>query len=189
MRIISGYLGGRTIRVPKGDIRPTQDKVRGAIFSSLAPVIPGAHVLDLYAGSGAMGLEAWSRGAASVIWVEKDRQIFRTLQRNVSELCGEDCARNCFCMDALLFLKKRMAPCDIVFCDPPYREGAESGQLAALVDLLGESESLIPGGLLVYEHGIKEAETDHPGWELIRSKTYGKTGVWIYRKIFKERAL
>jgi len=189
LRIISGQFGGRTIRVPKGDIRPTQDKVREAIFSSLAPVIPGARVLDIFAGSGAMGLEAWSRGAAWVWWVEKNRQIFKTLQQNVGDLCGADALKNCFCMDAMQFLQKESAVFDVVFCDPPYREGAESRQLESLLNLLGKSPSLIPGGLLVYEHGAKEAEISDSCWELKRSKTYGKTGVLIYQKIIKEKAL
>ena len=71
MRIVSGILGGRTLRAPPGDdTRPTQEKVRAAVFSSLAAFVPERRVLDLFSGSGALGLEAWSRGAAHVEWVE-----------------------------------------------------------------------------------------------------------------------
>jgi 16S rRNA (guanine(966)-N(2))-methyltransferase RsmD len=89
MRVTGGTLGGRLLKVPKGDaVRPTQDMVRQALFSSFATLVPGSRFLDLFAGSGAVGLEAWSRGAAYVCWVESDPRAFRVLKENVETLCG-----------------------------------------------------------------------------------------------------
>lgn len=188
MRIISGQLGGRTIRVPGGAVRPTQDKVREAIFSSLAPLIPGARVLDLFSGSGAMGLEAWSRGASAVCWVEQNRSVFRTLQQNVRELCGDSPKVRCECADAFFFLRRENgAEYDVVFCDPPYEKNAGSGRIDQLLNLLGCSPSLPSGALLVYEHGGAETPADSPLWELKRSRRYGKTGVDIYQKVNERR--
>lgn len=173
--------------MPRGDVRPTQDKVREAIFSSLAPLIPGARILDLFAGSGAMGLEAWSRGAAAVCWVEQNRSVFRTLQQNVRELCGDSPQARCVCADALSFLRSEGGvKYDIVFCDPPYGK-TERGRLEQMLNVLGGSPSLPPGALLVYEHGAAEAPADSPLWELKRSRRYGKTGVVIYQKLSERR--
>ena len=87
MRITGGSLGGRRLEVPK-TIRPTQDMVRQAVFSALAGMVPGARVLDLFAGSGSLGLEAWSRGAGSVCWVEGDGRNCAILKKNVEQLTG-----------------------------------------------------------------------------------------------------
>ena len=87
MRVSGGALGGRRIEVPGGDrVRPTQDMVRQALFSSLAALVPECRFLDLFAGSGAVGLEAWSRGAAHVTWVERDPRTLAVLRGNVASL-------------------------------------------------------------------------------------------------------
>ena len=108
MRITSGIFGGRTIKVPPG-IRPTQDKVRQALFSSLGERIGGARVLDLFAGSGALGLEAWSRGAESVCFVESDARVFPILKENIKTLCGEQPALSAIRSDAIRFLESGRA--------------------------------------------------------------------------------
>jgi 16S rRNA (guanine966-N2)-methyltransferase len=125
MRIISGEFGGRRLVAPKGDIaRPTQDRVREAWFSILGDAVEGARVLDLFAGSGALGLESLSRGAASVEFVEKARQSLEALERNVASLGVEGRAR-IRKGDALKFAETLQAEAyDIVFADPPYDLGA-----------------------------------------------------------------
>ncbi|MFA5342434.1 MAG: RsmD family RNA methyltransferase [Kiritimatiellia bacterium] len=90
IRITAGEWRGRQIKVPRGDVRPAQDRVRLAVFSSLADRVPGARVLDLFAGTGAYGLEALSRGAASVTWVENDHRVLEVLRENVESLCAPD---------------------------------------------------------------------------------------------------
>ena len=91
MRITGGILRGRKIRTPGNKIRPTQDKVREALFSILDDKVCKAGFLDLFAGCGAVGLDAWSRGAASVYWVESDRRVLSTLKQNVQQLCKDNC--------------------------------------------------------------------------------------------------
>ena len=86
MRITSGILGGRTFKVPKVGVRPTTERTREAVFSSIAAVVPGARVLDLFAGAGGLGLEAWSRGAAHVTAVENVSQHWKNLQKNFQNL-------------------------------------------------------------------------------------------------------
>ena len=129
MRVTGGIVGGRTVKVPRGDkVRPTQDRVRQALFSSLAARIPGSRFLDLFAGSGAVGLEAWSRGAALVCWVESDAKVFEVLQGNVVALCGsasghaEEQEWRVIRSDVFRFLNglQGAAGYDIVFADPPY---------------------------------------------------------------------
>ena len=89
MRVTGGELRGREVAVPAGRaVRPTQDRVRQALFSALATRIAGSQFLDLFAGSGAVGLEAWSRGAAGVVWVEQNPRVLRVLQANIGALCA-----------------------------------------------------------------------------------------------------
>jgi len=119
-RIIAGAAGGRRLAVPPLGTRPTSDRVREALFSSLVSERPlaGARVLDLYAGSGALGLEALSRGAAAVTLVDHDANVVRTLQKNVAavRLPGAEVVRST--VDA--FLRRRPIAADLVFIDPPY---------------------------------------------------------------------
>jgi len=125
MRIISGEFGGRRLVAPKGDIaRPTQDRVREAWFSILGEAVDGARVLDLFAGSGALGLESLSRGAASATFVEKARRSLEALEENVTTL-GVTEQVKVVKGDAMKFAEG-IAPgeFDLVFADPPYDLGA-----------------------------------------------------------------
>ena len=108
------------LRVPHGAVRPTQDRVRAALFSILGARVSGARCLDLFAGTGALGLEAWSRGAASVCWVESHPRHLAVLRQNVHELGGPEAA--IFRVDVRVFIEKGLAPgpYDIILCDPPY---------------------------------------------------------------------
>jgi 16S rRNA (guanine966-N2)-methyltransferase len=180
MRITAGTYGGRRIVVPDG-IRPTQDKVRQAIFSSIGEHVAGARVLDLYAGSGAMGLEALSRGALNVIFVESTRSVCEVLKQNARELCGEEGHRTFQC-DAFAFLKTARTPFDLILADPPYDRGAEKGILEKTLMTLEANPILAPSGVFVFELGADEEPVERPGWEILRDRRYGGTRVLMYRR-------
>jgi len=132
MRIVAGKWRGRRIEAPSGeDVRPTLDRVREAWMSILQPDIPGARVLDLFAGSGALGLEALSRGAESVTLVEKSARSIRAIANNIETLGAGDAA-TIKRADAILFAKGLSAgEFDVAFADPPY-EGGFAPQLASI---------------------------------------------------------
>jgi 16S rRNA (guanine966-N2)-methyltransferase len=172
VRIIAGTRKGARIFAPKGaDTRPTGDRVREAAFNLIGPV-KGASVLDLFAGSGAMGLEALSRGAGSVVFVEDDRQACRTIERNLDKL-GLTGA-TVLCRDALQMLASASRAYDLVLCDPPY-DYADHARLAPYL-----ARSLAPDGLLVYETGAKTEPTIE---ELTTrtSRTYGSARLTLFQ--------
>ena len=151
MRIVAGTWGGRRLVAPRGrGTRPTADRVREALFSILGP-LDGERVLDLYAGSGALGLEALSRGAAHATFVERERAALRALRDNVADL-GADA--DVVAADAKAFLRaaqERGAQYDLVFLDPPYRAAAGLAQelevspvLAGRARVVGESDRRAP---------------------------------------------
>lgn len=179
MRITSGQFGGRSLKVPK-DIRPTQDKVRQAIFSSLGDFVVDARVLDLFAGSGAMGLEAVSRGAREVWWVEEHRAVCETLKENVRELGGE--VKNVRCESAFKFLQGAGEPFGLVIADPPYDRGQGRGVLEKTLIALEGSPMFSASSVLVYESGADEDAVERPGWEILRDRRYGGTRVLLYRR-------
>src|SRR5215510_3389759 len=124
MRVIAGSAGGVRLAVPKRGVRPTMDRVKAAIFSSLGEVIIGARVLDLFAGSGALGIEALSRGAASVIFVEDDRQSADAIEKNLAKTKLKGRVRR---QDVFDFLRQSNAEkFQVVFADPPYEKGHPS---------------------------------------------------------------
>ena len=194
MRITGGTLRGREIRVPGGAVRPTQDKVRAAIFSALGGFAAGARTLDLFAGSGALGLEAWSRGAADVCWVERDRRVLAVLQDNVRRLCPDGGTRaQCRAQDAFRFLAQQAAPpaggapaaagrWDLVLADPPYDRTGTARWLEKTLPALEAGSMLRSGGLLVFEAGADEPPVARPGWSLLWDRTYGGTRVAMYRR-------
>lgn len=186
MRITGGILGGRRLKVPKGEVRPTQDKVRAALFSSLGAKTVGARVLDLFAGSGALGLEAWSRGAVSVCWVEGSRNVFRTLQDNVKDLCsGPGGETKCVLQDAMRFLRAGAmgVPFDLILADPPYDRDGRFRWLENTLLALDEGSILAPDGLLAFELSAEESTPQRAGWVVLRDKRYGGT-----RLLFLARA-
>jgi 16S rRNA (guanine966-N2)-methyltransferase len=177
MRVIAGSAGGITLDVPKRGVRPTMDRVKAAIFSSLGEFVAGARVLDLFAGSGGLGIEALSRGAASAVLVDSDRRAVETIERNLARTAVKGTV---YCRDVFDFL--RMDPAgklfDIIFADPPY-DWTTSG--ARYSDLLLESE-LLPkflaeNGTFVLEKRPEEELSIPPRWQLIRAKKYGATEV------------
>ena len=147
MRIIAGSRKGHSIAAPKGlDTRPTSDRTREAVFNIVAPWVEDADVLDLFAGSGAMGLEALSRGAARAVFVEADPAACRTIERNLDKLGLRGEVR---CADVLAAIANEPRRFGLVFCDPPYAE-RDHETLARYLPRL-----LTPDSLLVFETAAK----------------------------------
>lgn len=145
MRIIAGRFGGRRLSAPPGRAtRPTSDRVREALFSILGP-LDGARVLDLYAGTGALGIEALSRGAASAVFVERDARVVAGLRGNLEALGAEADVRRADALAALRDARKRGETYDLVLCDPPYRLAPDlGGPLSeALVPVLAASARVV----------------------------------------------
>ena len=187
MRITGGEFGGRNLKVPKSDaIRPTQDRVREAIFNIIQCEIAGSEFLDLFAGSGAVGLEAISRGARSVTFVEQNRRHLAVLNENcriLSTPTSSSCAFSIVAADAYRWLSTYTGPgFSIGFADPPYALGEEKGY-ASVLATLAEHGVIRPDGLFIAEMTAVQKAEETPGWELIRDRTYGKTRLCIWRRM------
>jgi len=166
--------------------RPTSDRVKESLFAKLEAmdVIEGARVLDLFAGTGALGLESASRGAASVDLVERDRNAFGLLEQNVKsglssfEKQGISTKIQAHNLDAQRYLKSATAGFDLVFVDPPYDfPNAELEQL-----LISIAEILSEEGLVVVERSSRSEQLEIEALKLQSSKNYGDTAVWIFEK-------
>lgn len=177
MRVIAGTAKGHPLVAPTGrGTRPTADRVREAVFSSLQAVIVGTRVLDLYAGSGAMGIEALSRGAATATFVERDRRACATIRDNLATTRGGDRADvvSRDVRSAVPDLATAGATFDLVFLDPPYR--VDPGELREV--LAAVPGVLAPGGLVRLEQAAKGPDADWPESLLVtRERRYGDT--WI----------
>ena len=172
VRIVGGTLGGRVLRAPSGhSTRPTSEKVREAIFNILGD-IEGVHVLDLFAGSGALGIEALSRGAVHATFVDQDRTALAALRRNLQELAVEDRA-TVIAQDAVAAAKRAPAETRLVFVDPPYASDLAQRAVLALPRL--------PDVRIVIEHDRKHAPPEQLG-SLLRTdqRRYGDTLVSFY---------
>jgi 16S rRNA (guanine966-N2)-methyltransferase len=170
MRIVAGELRGRRILSPDGlDTRPTTDRVREAVFNALASLdnVVDASVVDLFAGTGAMGLEALSRGAAHCRFVERDHRALRLLRENVATLGLADRA-TVIAADAATY-GATMAPADLVLADPPYGFPGWAALLEPLRSgfVVAESDRAVPAA---------------EGWEVVREKRYGRTFVSFLRR-------
>lgn len=186
MRITGGILKGRTLTVPRGPVRPTQDRVREALFSSIAGAIPDACVLDLFAGTGALGLEAWSRGAATVRWVESDRSVFTALQKTVSTLCGPDATHFCVQADVFQFLRRPRKPdthVDFILADPPYDRHHPAFDMERFLDWVWTSGWLKPDGLLIFEQRARQPVRQHSQWQVLRDRAYGEARLIYYKPV------
>ncbi|MFV0438734.1 MAG: 16S rRNA (guanine(966)-N(2))-methyltransferase RsmD [Desulfopila sp.] len=189
MRIISGKARGRRLTSPPGrtqDIRPTSDRAREALFSILGSVVTDSRVLDLYAGTGALGLEAFSRGAAEVIFVDMCRQALALIQRNIATctVAGDSSRLVVWRYD----LRKGLPPAltaqdatnafDLIFLDPPYSQGLSLKTLQYLSDgrIVGDN------GLIVAEERSSESLPERCGvLDLHDHRVYGDSGFWFYR--------
>jgi 16S rRNA (guanine(966)-N(2))-methyltransferase RsmD len=183
LRIISGTWRGRWIRVGKGRsagaLRPTSDRVRTSLFDRLAPELPGASVLDLFAGTGALGIEALSRGAESATFVEQSPGLVRVLERNLGELGAERVTvRQDEALHALRTFRRTGERYHLILVDPPYESGLAS-RVTAELDL---EHLLQPGGLLVVEHDRREALPEvRQALVLEAERRYGDTVLTFYR--------
>ncbi len=174
-RIVAGLAGGRRIAVPPHGTRPTSDRVREAVFSALEARmdLDGARVLDLYAGSGALGLEALSRGAARARFVESDRRAADVLRRNVADLALPG-AEVTAAPVATVLAAPPDAPYDLVLADPPY--ALPDGDLAAVLAALTAGGWLAPSALLVVERSARNATPTWPeGVSPLTERRYGDT--------------
>jgi 16S rRNA (guanine966-N2)-methyltransferase len=176
MRIVGGSLGGRVLRAPRGAAtRPTSEKVREAVFNILGPC-EGAHVLDLFAGSGALGIEALSRGAAHATFVDAGKPALAAIRGNLRELGLEDRAA-VLAMDAVAAARLAPpAPWRLVFVDPPYASDLAARAVCAL-----DPAGLAPGAVVIIEHDRRGTPPDTLG-SLIRTdqRRYGDTMVSFF---------
>jgi 16S rRNA (guanine966-N2)-methyltransferase len=165
MRVIAGSLKGRILKAPTWDgLRPTSDKLRETLFNILAPRIAGARVLDGYAGTGAVGIEALSRGAAAVTFVEQDRRAQALIAENLAHCGIEDgyAIIRASVARAMSNLRAASASFDIVLLDPPYDVGIDEGMLEI-------AEVLAPGGVVVLERAGRRAPPEQLG-RLVRTR-------------------
>ena len=184
MRITGGEFGGRIVAVPAGlDVRPTQDRVRAALFNMLQHEIAGVRFLDLFAGSGSVGLEALSRGATSATFVERERRNADCIRSNVANLKIASGRAMVVQSDVFMWLASAGASAfDVVFADPPYDLYAEHG-LADLMSALASHGVVAEGGLFVAEMRVSQSAVDGlQEWDLCRDRVYGQTRVAIYRR-------
>jgi 16S rRNA (guanine(966)-N(2))-methyltransferase RsmD len=180
MRVIAGAQKGRRLHGPKGSgLRPTADRVKEALFSILGGRVAGSRFLDLYAGTGAIGIEALSRGARLVTFVESDQTALRVLRANLAH-CGLDTAAAIHACSAAAFLKHRAKAAlqhDLVFADPPYQHG----RLAELWAALAETPAITPGALIVLEHSSKSSVPSvREHLNLLRQYRYGDTTLSVF---------
>jgi 16S rRNA (guanine966-N2)-methyltransferase len=177
LRIIAGaWRGRKLVFAPVAGLRPTPDRVRETLFNWLGLSVHGARCLDLFAGSGALGLEAASRGAAAVVLVDTDPLVVRTLREQVRVLD----ARQAHIVQASCerYLQGPAEPFDLVFLDPPYRQGA----LPGCMELLEQRGWLAPDAW-IYLEAERGLEPSLPGnWEPCRSKTSGQVGYHLVRR-------
>jgi 16S rRNA (guanine966-N2)-methyltransferase len=180
MRIIAGSAGGIRLECPDGIARPMMDRVRGAVFSSLGDAVHEARVADLFAGSGALGMEALSRGAASCTFVDSHRKAAQAIRDNLGRTKLRGTVRQ---QDVAAFLVS--APdgsFDLVFADPPFALAvAEKAHPARLMESGALERCLVPGGIFVVELP-GEPPPAAGAWELLRCRPYGQAWVAFYRR-------
>ena len=176
MRVLGGRLGGRTLHTPRGrGTRPTPERVREALFSILGPV-EGLEVLDLYAGSGALAIEALSRGAASATLVDSSRAAVAAIRRNLSNLQLTAEVRHQSVSSFLERAQNTARQYDLVFLDPPYRHAASLGQ-----ELARALEPVLASGALVAAESDRRSPLELKTLRLLDERRYGDTLIRIYR--------
>ena len=179
MRVITGSARGMTLKAPKGmDTRPTMDQVKEGIFSAIQFEVEGRRALDLFAGSGQMGIEALSRGAKSAVFVDSRADACKVVRENLEKTRLADKAR-VVQADYLSYLDRRAETFDLIFLDPPYAEVFLENSLKRIseIDILSDS------GIIITERPFgKELPAEIPGLVRFRDYRYGKAAVTIYRK-------
>ena len=174
MRITGGLYRGRRILCPPGEIRPSMDRMRQSLFSILGD-LEGISFLDLFSGSGILGVEAASRNAAPVLLVEKDPRKRAAILKNISFV---ESAIELVTAPVERFLKTNRSPWDIVFLDPPFAFESKG----ALLDAAGAPDHLSPGGLaILHLHSAEKLETERSGLELVDRRAYGQSLLLFFR--------
>jgi 16S rRNA (guanine966-N2)-methyltransferase len=200
MRVIAGSAGGIRLAVPKRGVRPTMDRVKAAIFSSLGNAVIGARVLDLFAGSGGLGIEALSRGASSAVFVENDRQSAEAIDANLAKTKLNGRIRHQDVFDFLRYAagveaavpvaqQQIIEKFTIIFADPPY-ENTEAGESFTQKLLTNEAlpQLLETDGIFVLEKRPGEVLFEMKLWHMVRRKRYGATEVLLVSAVPKEFA-
>jgi 16S rRNA (guanine966-N2)-methyltransferase len=188
MRVIAGHLGGRRLKAPKGRVtRPTSDRVREALFAMLGGV-EGASVLDLFAGTGALGIEALSRGADRAVFVERDASVVRVLSGNLAALGIAPEAsevRRADALEALQSARAHKETYDLVFIDPPYGRARPTPLASRIADRWGpELSAILPSLLSPGARVVVESDRRAPlelDVALERRRRYGDTSITIHR--------
>ena len=188
MRIVAGMWRGQPLKQPPENItRPTTDRVREALFSALESRMDwdGVRVLDAFAGSGALGLEALSRGAAHAVFCEVNGKVLGVLKGNIAAFRGAAAAAKVLKADSLKHPPVELGPFDLVFLDPPYAYSADD--VAAFVDVLNAAGVLSPDAIIHYEHAKKDtaaaqAAFERIQWETAASKRYGDIAFDLFRR-------
>jgi 16S rRNA (guanine966-N2)-methyltransferase len=176
VRIIAGQWKGRRLKLVAAGIRPTPDRIRETLFNWLAPVIEGRRGVDLFAGTGALGIEALSRGAAQMVFVERHRAVARRLREVLQELACT--AGQVFNTDAGRFLQREPKAFDLVFLDPPF----DGPSLENLCTLLGSRGWLAPEAYVYLETGHRQGLPSLPdSWELLRQQSAGEVAYALAR--------
>ena len=180
MRVITGLARGMRLREPAGlDTRPTTDRVKEGIFSSIQFDIEGRRVLDLFAGTGQMGIECLSRGAASAVFVDQRKDAFEVVKKNLALTDLQDRAQ-VVCGNARDFVARACGGFDLVFLDPPYASGLLEEMLERITapgfDILG------PYGIIVAEHPADRRLAVPAGYRLRKTYRYGKIAVTLFRR-------
>ncbi len=179
VRIIAGKAGRLAIKVPGAVARPTTDFVRQAVFSILGEKVDEARVLDLFAGSGAIGLEALSRGAASCVFVDDHRQAIKVIGENLvkSKLEGARVVKS----EALAFLKGDKVLYDLIFADPPYvKYHGDHDHVRELLDKGDIQSHLAPDGWFIVEVSSSYRSPEAEGWRLVDRREYGSSAILLY---------
>jgi 16S rRNA (guanine966-N2)-methyltransferase len=180
MRVIAGEARGRRLSAPSPVIRPTMDRVREAIFSSIGEAVAGARVLDLFAGSGALGIEALSRGAASAVFVDANPRCAACVRENLRRVRLEGSVQ---VMDALAFVRLYAEPdgYDLIFADPPYEKTAGERDLGKdLLALPALARALRENGMFILERLAGAKEPEVKALSLVRTRRYGETEIAYY---------
>jgi len=183
LRIIAGQFRGRKLQsLPGNDVRPTADKVKGALFNMIGPYFEGGKGLDLFAGTGSLGIEALSRGMEQVVFVDRHRLAIRLIQSNLRTL-GLERQAEVYHLDAQSALRRFVQEgrqFDVVFLDPPYH--LEAAPLVWLQEA-GEEQLLAPEAVVVLEHDARVAVPEEVGTlKQVKQRRYGHTMLTIYRR-------
>lgn len=175
LRIISGTARGtKLVSIDSLDTRPTLDRVKEALFSSITPYVANSTVLDLFAGSGALGLESLSRGALSCDFIDNNIKCKETINTNIKKTHMEDKSNVHIC-DFHSFLNRCNKKYDLVFLDPPYH-------LGIMGDVLQKLKPYLSDNAIIVAEVLKGTDFNHNGYEVIKEKTYGKVSIFVLGK-------